>query len=202
MTTDLISFIPGIGATAAFTPGPSTPSPFNVPFIGGTDGTGPSTATNNMAEIYNRLLLAHYSVIATAGLTYNKDNWTQLAQAVQALATAGGPFVSVSQYNTDFTHSLATNGYQEFPGGRIEQECDVFVSSIADGEVTVTYPIAFPTAGKLPLVSLQDTGRAGDESNFLGMSVISFSTTGCVVALGQNGGGARTVTLHVEVVGH
>ncbi len=83
---DLVTFIPGVGATAAFTPGANTPAPFNVSHTGLTDGTSPATASSNMAEIYNRLLLQVASTIVHAGLTIDNTNWTQLSIAVQAIA--------------------------------------------------------------------------------------------------------------------
>ena len=197
---DIISFIPGIGPTGAFTPGANTPAPFNVSHTGAVDGSNPSTSTNNMAEIYNRILLQLQAVIVTAGLTVDHANWTQLGTAIQTMI-ASGAFLTLAQYATDFTHSNVVNGYQEFPGGRIEQSYEVAVTAIADGEVTIVYPIAFPTQGRIPVPSVKDPGRVGDESNALILSVISNTNTGCVIALGQNGGGARNVTLHIDVSG-
>lgn len=86
---DLVSFIPGVGPTASFSPGASTPPPFNVSHVGLTDGTSPATASNNMAEIYNRLMLNIASTIVAAGLTVDNNNWAQLPQAVSALVNQG-----------------------------------------------------------------------------------------------------------------
>lgn len=96
---DLASFIPGIGPTASFTPGASTPPPFNVSHTGLTDGTGPTTASNNMAEIYNRLLLNVAATVVAAGLPLDQNNWAQLPQAVTAL---------VNQALSGFTGSITT----------------------------------------------------------------------------------------------
>lgn len=85
---DLISHVPGAGNYALFTPGPNTSAPLNVPHIGGVDGTDRNTATQNVAQIYNRLMLQVAAVIYTSGLTIDPDNWTQLAQAVQAMAAS------------------------------------------------------------------------------------------------------------------
>ena len=85
---DLITHIPGISVSAPFTPGLNTPSPWNVSHTGLTDGTSPNNATKNMAEIYNRELLARASVIQMAGLTIDNANWAQLAQAI-ALMSGG-----------------------------------------------------------------------------------------------------------------
>jgi hypothetical protein len=83
---DLVSFIPGVGPTSAFSPGATTPPPFNVSHTGLTDGSSPSTASNNMAEIYNRILLNLASVIVKAGLTPDHNNWAQLATGVETIA--------------------------------------------------------------------------------------------------------------------
>jgi hypothetical protein len=96
---DLVSFVPGIGPTANFTPGASTPPPFNVSHVGCTDGTGPTTASNNMAEIYNRILLNIASTVSAAGIPIDNNNWTQLPQAVTAL---------VNQGVASFTSSITT----------------------------------------------------------------------------------------------
>lgn len=96
---DLVSFIPGVGPTTSFVPGASTPPPFNVAHTGLTDGTGPTTSSNNMAEIYNRLLLNIAATIVSAGIPLDQNNWTQLPQAVNAL---------VNQALTGFTSSITT----------------------------------------------------------------------------------------------
>lgn len=96
---DLASFIPGITNTGTFSPGSTTPPPFNVSHTGLTDGTGPSTSSKNMAEVYNRILLQIAATIASAGITIDNNNWTQLPAAVTAL---------VNQALSGFTSSITT----------------------------------------------------------------------------------------------
>lgn len=96
---DLVSFIPGVGPTTSFTPGASTPPPFNVTHTGLTDGTGPTTSSNNMAEIYNRILLNIAATVVAAGIPLDQNNWTQLPAAVTAL---------VNQALSGFTSSITT----------------------------------------------------------------------------------------------
>ncbi|NVM87643.1 hypothetical protein FHT32_001282 [Variovorax sp. SG517] len=81
---DLITYIPGIANSGLFTPGPNTPSPWNVPIIGAVDGISPATATRNMAEIYNRLLFAHAALVEAAGLAIDHDDWAQLVHAFRS----------------------------------------------------------------------------------------------------------------------
>lgn len=111
---DLASFIPGIGPTATFSPGATTPPPFNVTHLGLTDGTGPTTASNNMAEVYNRLLLNVAATISAAGLTIDNNNWTQLPAAVKAIADASvSAFTStiVTPPQFDNTTKVATTQF-------------------------------------------------------------------------------------------
>jgi ethanolamine utilization protein EutA (predicted chaperonin) len=61
--------------------------------------------------------------------------------------------------------------------------------------------MTFTNSSKQPLVSILDPSESALAGNFLGLSVLSFNNSGCVVALDANGGGTRNVTLHVEVVG-
>ncbi len=85
---DLVSFISGIGPTQSFSPGISTDPALAGPHTGLTDGTSPTTASSNMAEIYNRLLLQIASVIVKSGRPIDNSNWSQLADAVAALSSA------------------------------------------------------------------------------------------------------------------
>lgn len=85
---DLVTHISGVAPTTSFSPGASTPAPFNVPHTGLVDGLGPGSASKNMAELYNRDLLWRRAMIATAGLTFDATNWVQEVAAVQAIAAA------------------------------------------------------------------------------------------------------------------
>ena len=146
---------------------------------------------------------AQAAAITQAGTLASNAETAAIAEA-ETLATQAQTNAqnTVLSWFTGSNQSTAENGYQKLPGGRIEQECDVFVSGAGDTDVTVTYPITFPNFGKPPLPSIVDGSVAGgNESNFLGLTVISFSNSGCVIGMGQNGGGARDVTLHIEVTG-
>lgn len=115
--------------------------------------------------------------------------------------TGAPSFVLNSQF-TGSNQSLGSNGYQKLPGGLILQNTSTFVAGAANTVVSVTYPIAFPTASGIPIPSVVDPSESGGASNTLGLSIVSYSTTGCTVALAQNGGGARDVTLGLLVPGH
>lgn len=106
---DTISHIAGVANTANFTPGPTTPAPYNVPHLGMTDGTNPSNASKNMAELYNRRHLADDALVLEAGLSIDRNNWTQVTQAIQRLAASpvlGG--LAINDFDLDPT---------TFPGG-------------------------------------------------------------------------------------
>lgn len=162
------------------------------------------------------------ALISAGGGTPDHTVLTQMATAVSAIAgnaaaaaqaaaiTAATGLAAAARSNavadivamfTGANQSIGANGYQVFPGGRIEQECDVAVTGAAHTTVTVTYPMAFTNSSKVPLVSIVDPSESAVAGNFLGLSVLSHSNSGCVVALDANGGGGRDVVLHVEVVG-
>jgi len=90
---DLVSFIPGIGNTKTFSPGVNTPAAYAGPHTGMTDGTSVATASSNMAEVYNRILLDLTATVASSGLTPDPTNWAQLPIAVQMIATTQAQFV-------------------------------------------------------------------------------------------------------------
>lgn len=171
-----------------------------------------ATHSSNIGGYANTAVLisadrTHFWVSTVDNNTSNPDtggaNWIVMTPGSYPWASiTGAPtFVLLAAF-TGSNQSLGSNGYQKWPGGRIDQECDVFVASAFDTLVTVTYPISFPNIGKRPLVSLQDPTESSPAGNFLGMSIVSFSNSGCVIALDGNGGSGRDVTLHVEVTGN
>lgn len=162
------------------------------------------------------------NLIGSAGIAADASTLTQVAAAVQTIASnlataardaaiATATTLATTAHDTAlstvlgwFTGTNASytpNGYQVLPGGGIRNWCQQAVTGLADGEVTFTYAKPFTSFSAVPVPSVVDPGRSGDESNFLGISVISYSLTGCVVAYGQNGGGARNVTAAVVVDG-
>jgi hypothetical protein len=90
---DLVTHISGVAPTTSFSPGASTPAPFNVPHTGLVDGLGPGSASKNMAELYNRDLLWRRAMIAVAGLSFDPTNWVQEVAAIQAIAAAAAAAV-------------------------------------------------------------------------------------------------------------
>ncbi|HYW57667.1 MAG TPA: hypothetical protein VE934_11945 [Polaromonas sp.] len=86
---DLLGHITGAAPLGAVNPGATTPAPYNVAHTGAVDGTGPASATKNMAEIYNRDLLWRRAMISTAGLVFDPTNWVQELAAIQLLIAAG-----------------------------------------------------------------------------------------------------------------
>ncbi len=99
------------------------------------------------------------AVVEAAGITPNATNWTQLLQGLHVLFGGGG--------------SLGTTGWQRLPDGLILQWGTKDTS--ASGQVTVTYPIAFPnavfqvqvTVGSIgPYVAVVDSAVPGTATNF------------------------------------
>lgn len=115
-------------------------------------------------------------------------------------AITGAPsFVLHSEFASQH---VGVNGYQDTPDGFRNQWMEIPVFGAGSVVVPVTYPIPFPSTSYKPRATIFDPNlNAGSASNFLGVSVISNTLSGCDVALGPNGGGARNVTLMVDVRG-
>ena len=133
---DLASFISGIGPTTSFTPGSNTPPPFNVQHTGLTDGTGPATASKNMAEIYNRILLEIRAVVVAAGMTPDNTNWTQMQAAIKKIAT-DSVSGSVGQVTTrpkyDSSTAVATTEFVANALGNVAGISDILNSMTIQG---------------------------------------------------------------------
>lgn len=94
----------------------------------------------------------------------------------------------------------STSGYQKFASGLIEQWVESSQSSVSI-DVTVTYPIGFPSFSYVPQVTAYDASGENFPDQVLA-SVRSYSTSGCVVRVGVNGGGNRSYTLAVSARGY
>lgn len=114
----------------------------------------------------------------------------------------GVPSFVLNSAFTGANQSLATNGYQKLPGGLIQQWCSVTFTAVSDQISSISFPIAFPTSVfNVQVTVLDATLGAGSASNQIIGGVSSFSLSGCNVILGQNGGGARTITVMVSALG-
>lgn len=164
--------------------------------MGGTNGPGLwiSTANNNTVNPDTGTPSA--PAAGWAVLQPNTYPWS---------AITGAPSFVLNSAFTGSNQSLVTNGYQKHPGGLMEQWCDTPLSAVSNQVSTITYPIPFPASPGVafcPLVTIYDaTLNAGSSSNQILASVNSFNLAGCNIVLGQNGGGARNITVHVEVRG-
>jgi hypothetical protein len=198
----------------------SSTAPVATGYVNGnpTDGD-PTTgvgATEPGAYWFYMITMELLNLISGAGITFNGAVLTQVFAAVQAIANTAAAAAqsaaisaatslaaaartgAVSDVVALFTGSNASytaNGWQVLPGGGIRNWTSQAVVGAANTTVTVTYAKPFTTFSAIPVPSVVDPARSGDESNFLGLSVVSYSLTGCVIAMGQNGGGARNVTL-------
>lgn len=84
--------------------------------------------------------------------------------------------VALTENFTGSNVSLTANGYQKFPSGLIMQWCE---SSVQTGEIdiTVTYPIAFPTAVLQVVVGTDADTSPAD----IICTLVSKTTSDCVV---------------------
>lgn len=187
------------------------------------DPTTARAATRPGARWFWAVTAEILNVIAAGGGTPDMTALSQMATAIQTIANSAAAAAQAAAISaattlanaaqtaaqntvlgwfTGSTNQLyAANGFQVLPGGGIRNWCRQDVTGLADGEVTFTYAKPFTTFTSIPIPVVVDPARAGDESNFLGLSVVSFSLTGCVIAAGQNGGGARNVTIGCFVDG-
>lgn len=123
-----------------------------------TEGGGGDQPSIPGGEWFNMMTDEMLAVLAAAGITPDKANHTQLAAALAAMFPN----------KTTFAASLAANGYQKLPSGLIIQWGSVEFNFLAPPQtlaVTVTLPIAFPTAARsvvmTPVSSMPDSFRAG-----------------------------------------
>ena len=104
---------------------------------------------------------------------------------------------------SDFTgtnQSLGvSSGYQKFPGGLIMQWAQI--TTTPNQNVFVPYPITFPTTSYIPTWTVLDTTGENFPDQIVA-SIAGFTTSGCTVKIGVNGGdGGRTFTLSINVLG-
>lgn len=129
-------------------------------------------------------------------MTPNTYPWSQI--------TGAPTFVLASAF-TGSNQNLVTNGYQKYPGGLMEQWCQLTLTAVSDQISTITYPTPFPSSPGVvfaPQVTILDATLSGpNASNQIIGGLSSFGLSSCNVLLGQNGGGARTITVCVNVKG-
>jgi hypothetical protein len=173
----------------------STQNAANVAITGGTitgitdltvadGGTGTSTFTANSVILGNGSSALSGNLVApgTSGnvLTSNGTTWT--SSALSSLSV--------------FDKSLTANGYQKFPGGLILQWCQSGDAS-SETSLSVTWPIAFPTAVLRSIVGTVVVAGNGD----LMAQLASESTTGCVVNFNSIGS-PGTVKAYILAIGY
>jgi hypothetical protein len=122
---DLITHIPGITNSGSFTPGANTPAPFNASHTGAVNGAGPSTATKNMAEIFNRMALSDAALITMLGGSIDNANWVQgpelLLAALNAINTnAGALNTNINTVSTGLAAELVARA-----AGDVKQRCSL-----------------------------------------------------------------------------
>lgn len=161
----------------------STQNASNVAITGGsitgiTDlavadgGTGSSSLTANSVMLGNGTSALSGNMVApsTSGNVLASNGTTWASSSLGSLAA--------------FDKSLTTNGYQKLPGGLIFQWCES-ITVTGEQDLTVSYPITFPTAVLQVVVGTDVEGNPGD----LICQLVSKTTSNCVVrfnGLGSN----------------
>lgn len=168
----------------------------SILLMGGTNGPGLWISTVNNNTVNPDSGTPSAPATGWAVLQPNTYPWS---------AIIGAPSFVLNSAFTGTNQSLVTNGYQKLPGGLMMQWCDTNLTAVANQVSTITYPTPFPSTPGIafcPLVTIYDaTLNAGSSSNQILASVNSFNLSSCNIVLGQNGGGARNITVHVEVKG-
>lgn len=167
------------------------------------------------------------NLVVAGGETPDPANLTQVATAVQSLASAAQANAisaaaidattkannarsgAVSDANAEFTGAnltIGASGHQYWPsvGGvqRLDQWMDITVTAAANTFKTVTYPIAFQHTANEPRISVKNPTASNPASNnFVGCTVVSSSLTGCVVAIGAINAGGPDIVLSLDVRG-
>jgi hypothetical protein len=162
---NLVSHIPGVGPTATFTPGPTTASPFNVSHEGMTDGTGPSSASRNMAEVYNRVLLQIAATVSASGLTVDNNNWAQLATAVVAIAENAATAAKESAWPVGSVYINATNTANPATIMGFGTWTEYGTGRFIVGQQSTTFPTLGATGGSTTATTTSSGGGSTDPTD-------------------------------------
>ena len=128
-----------------------------------------------------------------------------------ALALAGNAMlplqaVPLQQLLAAFGSDITANGYFSLPTGHIVKyghyDADIAGSSTAEGTATITFPVAFPTACFVVMVTGRNPSLDGLAD--AGLDVVSESTTGFEVTTRWSGGSGSNVAhgLFYIAIGH
>ncbi len=146
-----------------------------------------STAENNMVNPDTGTLTAPAS--GWAVLQPGTYPWSQITGKPTNLLTT-----------SSFTTVNAPNGHRQYPDGSIEQWCEV--TSGPNTIISISYPMVFPTTCFTPRVSATNpSATSGGANNFVGATVVNFSTASCTVAVGAINVGSTTKIL-LDVKGY
>ena len=205
----------------------TTTAPDTTDYVLGypTDGdpTTAAGATEPGAGWFWMMTAELLNLVTGASITPNGASLTQVYQAVNTIAGAAATAAqaaaiaaattlataartgAVSDVLALFTGTnqdlTAASGFQYLPGNQLHQWVEEDVTGADVSSVTFAYPKSFGSNYGIPQVTVLDASLAGGSSNFLGTGVVSRSASGCVISLGENGGGARNVTVRVDVWG-
>lgn len=151
---------------------PTVPAIPSVGFPTGGNPVGGVPATKPGAHWFHMVTEELRALIVAGGLTPSPSVVDQVLQALPA-ALASRP---------ELARSLSANGYQRLPGGLIVQWGSATTNG--SGDAIVTFPLAFPTAGRVAL------GNSGSTTGIV--SVGDPTTTGVTFFLRTSAGAAVT----------
>lgn len=131
-----------------------------------SSSSGPSSPSPAVAGMLwydtTSSILRRRNTANTAWVEVNADTIAALTVRGNASGSAAAETsVSMASLRTmlGFSQSIGDNGYVEFPGGAICQWGTIAGTTNVNGDITVTYPITFPTASRKPIVSNGDDNQ-------------------------------------------
>lgn len=171
------------GASATPPAAPATPS------MGYPTKGNPSTATpasKGGVYWYYQIGEELRAILVAAGIAPDDENLTQLLTALSSAGVFTTPALgdrttkaaTMACFSQEFGASLAASGYQKLPSGLIVQWGAVATSATVD--VTVTLPIAFPSAVYSVTAILDNSGNPtnGAFCNVNTVNTASFKVSG------------------------
>lgn len=171
----VIDFTSGTGVDGRYTIVTKTTNTFTV-----THGTSITTSGNISTQLY------------TVGTVPLSSNVETLAGTVTNAA------VTPASLKYAFTNSVATNGYQKFPGGLIMQ-WGIYTGKINNGDgVDVTLPLTFPTGGFAVFVTTTLSNDSGTGASVLTAKISNTST----IRISQDGDGSSMTAANWFVIGN
>lgn len=184
-----------VWASGAAASPPTAPASPSVGYPSPGDPLTATPASKGGAFWFHQLGEELRAIQTAAGITPDHEDLTQLLTALRSAGVFTTPSLgdrttkaaTMACFSQEFSVSLAGSGYQKLPSGLIVQWGAVSTSASAD--VTLTFPIAFPTSALCAVaVPVSGTGTTvammacTAALNATGVNVANYLTNGARVS--------------------